>query len=105
MHRRDMHTKCQSENLKERDHLRDILIDDRIILKWILKKQVVKMWTGLNWLGRGLVVSSCEHHHVLGSIKWEGGEDCFTNEQLLASQKALCSMELLNVEIVAPSLT
>jgi hypothetical protein len=35
--------KRQSENLKERDHLEDLSTDGRIILKWILKKQGVRM--------------------------------------------------------------
>jgi hypothetical protein len=33
-------------SLKERDHFEDLGLD-RIILKWILKKQVGREWTGL----------------------------------------------------------
>jgi hypothetical protein len=40
-----MHTKFQSENRKERDHLGGLGIHGRIILKWILKKQNVRMRT------------------------------------------------------------
>jgi hypothetical protein len=37
-------------NLKGRDHLGDLGIGGRIILKWTLRKQGVRVWTGLNWL-------------------------------------------------------
>jgi len=37
----------------ERDHLEDIGIDIRIILKWILKKRNEITWTGLIWLRTG----------------------------------------------------
>jgi hypothetical protein len=36
--RLEMHAEFWSENLKGRYHLGDLLIDERIILKWILKK-------------------------------------------------------------------
>jgi hypothetical protein len=38
------------KNLKRRDNLRDLGVDERKILKWILRKQDEKMWTGLIWL-------------------------------------------------------
>jgi hypothetical protein len=37
-------------NLKERDRLGDVGVDGRIILQRILKKQVMRVWTGLIWL-------------------------------------------------------
>jgi len=37
-------------NLREKDHLEDPGIDERIILRWILGKCDVGMWTGSNWV-------------------------------------------------------
>jgi hypothetical protein len=34
------------ENLKKRDHLEELGIDGSIILKWILKENCGKVWTG-----------------------------------------------------------
>jgi len=41
------------ENLKGRDHLEDLGIDERIITEWILGKQGKKLWTGFIWLKIG----------------------------------------------------
>ena len=38
--RRERYVRFWSENLKERDHLEDLSIEQRIILEWILKKWV-----------------------------------------------------------------
>jgi hypothetical protein len=38
------------ENLRERDHWEDPGIDGRIVLRWILRKLDVGVWTGLSWL-------------------------------------------------------
>jgi hypothetical protein len=45
-----MRTKFLLETLKGTDHLGDVGIEGSIILKWILKKQVVRVYSGLNWL-------------------------------------------------------
>jgi hypothetical protein len=37
-------------NLKERDHLGDPGVDERIILIWICGKWDVGIWTGSSWL-------------------------------------------------------
>jgi hypothetical protein len=37
----------------DRDHLKDPSVDARIILKYILKKQDGRAWTGLIWLRIG----------------------------------------------------
>jgi hypothetical protein len=39
--------------LSETDYLEDISVDGKITLKWILEKQVEKMWTGFIWLRKG----------------------------------------------------
>jgi hypothetical protein len=48
-----VHTGFGLGNLSERDHLEDPSIDGRVILKLILKKEDVKAWIGLIWLGIG----------------------------------------------------
>jgi len=53
--RSEMHTKFESENLKERDYLRDTAIDRRIILKWILKTGSLDV-DRMNWLRIGFNV-------------------------------------------------
>jgi len=39
--------------LRERDHLEDLGVDGRIILRWILRKWDVAAWTGSSWLRIG----------------------------------------------------
>jgi hypothetical protein len=59
--RYEMHTEFQSKNLKGRDHLEDLSIDGSVILKCVLKKYGVRMWTGFIWLRIGSSADSCEH--------------------------------------------
>jgi hypothetical protein len=46
------YTNLQSGNLKERDHLADLDVNERIILELISKK-CMWMWTGFIWLRIG----------------------------------------------------
>ena len=39
--------------LRERDHLEDPGIDERIVLRWIFMKWDVWAWTGSSWLRIG----------------------------------------------------
>jgi len=39
--------------LRERDHLEDPGIDERIVLRWIFRKWDVWAWTGSSWLRIG----------------------------------------------------
>jgi hypothetical protein len=48
--REEVRTKFERGCLKERSHLEGLGIDRRIILKWILKKENGRVWTGLIWL-------------------------------------------------------
>ena len=58
------------EYLKERDHLEDLSIEQRIILEWILKKWDEMAWTSLICLRvgeSGWSLRTCKE--ALGSIK------------------------------------
>jgi hypothetical protein len=44
------HAKFCLENTKERDHLRDLGVEGKIILKWILGKYYVSKWSKFYWL-------------------------------------------------------
>jgi hypothetical protein len=43
----------RSDNLKERERMEDLGIGGKIILKWFLRKESVKVCTGFIWLRTG----------------------------------------------------
>jgi len=50
--------------------LEGLVIDGKIILKWIFKKWVGEIWTGLIWLRIGQMADACESgNESSGSIK------------------------------------
>jgi hypothetical protein len=50
---RNPHRGFGRRNLKKSDHLEDVGLDGRIILKYILKKQDERAWTGFTWFRMG----------------------------------------------------
>jgi hypothetical protein len=50
-----MHTGFWWGKVREKDHLEDKGVDERVIIKWILRKSVGKTWTGLICFGTGTV--------------------------------------------------
>ena len=48
-----MHTVSCWGKLRERNDLEDLVIDGRILFKWIVKKCVGEAWTGSIWLRIG----------------------------------------------------
>jgi hypothetical protein len=49
-----MHKKFWSVDVKGRDHLEDLGVDETVILKWILRKYGGKVWIGFIWLRVGI---------------------------------------------------
>jgi len=47
--RADVYTVCWWGNLRVRNHLEEPDTDGRIILRWIVKKWDVGVWTGWTW--------------------------------------------------------
>jgi hypothetical protein len=62
--RRVLHTRVWWGNLKVRDYLKDLSIDGRIILKWILNRMVKLRLDGSD-SGQGQEVGCCEHGLIL----------------------------------------
>jgi hypothetical protein len=48
-----MHTKFLLENLKGRDHSKDLGVDGKILLEWNLEKECGNLWTEFIWLSTG----------------------------------------------------
>jgi hypothetical protein len=42
-----------SKSLRKRDHSEDLGADGKIILKWILDKEIGRVWNGFIWLRMG----------------------------------------------------
>jgi hypothetical protein len=57
----EVHTAFWWGNLRERDHLEDLGIDEKIILKWILKTRLGGRGLGQSNLRQGQVADCCEH--------------------------------------------
>jgi hypothetical protein len=51
-----------SQNLKEGDSSGYLGVDGKIILKWILKTQDMRVWTRLTWISIGSVVVVTERN-------------------------------------------
>jgi hypothetical protein len=48
--KREVHTKFCYENQKDGNHSGNLLVNDVVILKYILKKYSARLWTELMWL-------------------------------------------------------
>ena len=65
-----MYTWFCGGNLRERDHLGDLGVDGRIILRWVFWKWDVEVWLYQAGWGYGEVAGSCEYsNELLGSLK------------------------------------
>ena len=53
MGEKDVYTGLWWGNLSERSHLEDTVVDGIIILRWIIRKWDVGLWTGSSWLRIG----------------------------------------------------
>jgi hypothetical protein len=85
-----MHPQFWLENLKGRDHLKDLDVNGRVVFKWILENSVDRCGLHLSGLGYGLVVGCAHCYEPFVSIKCTGLLDCFCT--LLDSQKD-CSVK------------
>jgi hypothetical protein len=57
---KELHTGFRWESQKEREDLKELDVDGRIMLRWILEKVYGVVWTGLIWLRIGKVAGSYE---------------------------------------------
>jgi hypothetical protein len=83
--REEVLTRLWYGELRERDHLEDIG-GGKIILKWMLKKQVVRTWTDLSCKRKGkrwaFVITATKLH--------------FTQlQKMLAAEETLCCVQLI----------
>jgi hypothetical protein len=76
--RDENHTHFSRENLKGRDQLKELRVDGWIILKRILRKQGVRLWTEFMWPKISPTASFCEYNNKpSSSIK--GGKSLETS--------------------------
>ena len=68
--RTDVHMGLWWGNGKERNHLEDLGMDGRVMLKWILRNVMVMRVLNLAGSGQGQVLGCCEHgYEPWSSIK------------------------------------
>jgi hypothetical protein len=48
-----VHAEFRWGDLRERDHLEDLVVDGRVTLKWVFRKWYAEAWTGFIWLRIG----------------------------------------------------
>ena len=46
----EVHAGFWWDNLRERDHFKDLDVDGRLIFKWIFRKWDGEVWTGFLWV-------------------------------------------------------
>jgi hypothetical protein len=82
-----MGTTFWSVNLNGGHHLKDLSVDSRMILKWMLNNWGLRMWTGILWnkVDTGFCVHGCE---PTSSIECWEVLNSFHYSQLL--KKGLC---------------
>jgi hypothetical protein len=61
-----MHSNYLAAKPKEKNNLGDLSVDGRMILKWILKERIVRMWPGFNSLSNKLLVSKIAGYFLIG---------------------------------------
>jgi len=87
----EAHKICWWGNLRARDHLKDVGLDGRIIIKRNLTGICWGLWTGWIWLRIGtsdrLLLKTVKDHHVPPSAETV---DSLRNCQLLKNNSASC---------------
>jgi hypothetical protein len=65
---REIRTNFSWGKVRVKDHLGDLEVNGRTVVKWVVQKQRMRMWIRLIWL----MVGSCEYdNEPSGSIKRE----------------------------------
>jgi hypothetical protein len=98
-----VHTTFQLQNLKERDHLRDVDVAVRRILKWTLEKWDVSWIQIAEEKGQWHAVVNTIMNHWVGSIKRGGASEIA--ERLLAFKDVLCHILLFSCFVVVQPIT